>query len=151
MLFRSERQEQARLDYIMKSVLDPETKQDMINTALKNAKKKAQGGPVHMAGGGQPNEKTSYPQQFADLAGLDEEYYNANTIPFQHYPKSTEHNGPADAMRHMLFQAQVTKNYNPTLAKILSQGHERLLDWGDRKSTRLNSSHIPLSRMPSSA
>ena len=23
--------------------------------------------------------------------------------------------------------------------------------WGDRKSTRLNSSHIPLSRMPSSA
>ena len=25
------------------------------------------------------------------------------------------------------------------------------LQWGDRKSTRLNSSHIPLSRMPSSA
>jgi len=125
-----ERQEQATLDYIMKSVLDPETKQDMINTALKNAKKKAQGGPVHMAGGGQPNNKFSYSSKLADLAGLDEEYRNANTIPLEHYPKSTEHNGPADAMRHMLFQAQLTKNYNPTLAKIISQGHERLLDWG---------------------
>ena len=32
--------------------------------------------------------------------------------------------------------------------------HEGLIElslWGDRKSTRLNSSHIPLSRMPSSA
>ena len=28
---------------------------------------------------------------------------------------------------------------------------EQLYDAGDRKSTRLNSSHIPLSRMPSSA
>ena len=28
---------------------------------------------------------------------------------------------------------------------------ERLLEFRDRKSTRLNSSHIPLSRMPSSA
>jgi hypothetical protein len=90
----------------------------------------AQGGPVHMAGGGQPNNKFSYSSKLADLAGLDEEYRNANTIPLEHYPKSTEHNGPADAMRHMLFQAQLTKNYNPTLAKVLSQGHERLLDWG---------------------
>lgn len=85
---------------------------------------------VHMAGGGQPNNKFSYASGLADLAGLDEEYYNANTIPLQHYPKSTEHNGEADAMRHMLFQAQITKNHNPTLAKIISQGHERLLDWG---------------------
>ena len=29
--------------------------------------------------------------------------------------------------------------------------HEKLKAWVDRKSTRLNSSHIPLSRMPSSA
>jgi hypothetical protein len=85
---------------------------------------------VHMGGGGQPNNKFSYSSKLADLAGLDEEYRNANTIPLEHYPKSTEHNGPADAMRHMLFQAQLTKNYNPTLAKIISQGHERLLDWG---------------------
>ena len=28
---------------------------------------------------------------------------------------------------------------------------ETLAQWADRKSTRLNSSHIPLSRMPSSA
>ena len=85
---------------------------------------------VHMAGGGQPNNKFSYASGLADLAGLDEEYYNANTIPLQHFDKSTEHNGPADAMRHMLFQAQITKNHSPTLAKIISQGHERLLDWG---------------------
>lgn len=91
---------------------------------------KAQGGTVHMAGGGQPNNKFSYASGLADLAGLDEEYYNANTIPLQHFDKSTEHNGPADAMRHMLFQAQITKNHSPTLAKIISQGHERLLDWG---------------------
>lgn len=89
-----------------------------------------QGGTVHMAGGGQPNNKFSYASGLADLAGLDEEYYNANTIPLQHFDKSTEHNGPADAMRHMLFQAQITKNHSPTLAKIISQGHERLLDWG---------------------
>ena len=31
-------------------------------------------------------------------------------------------------------------------------GYERVVElWRDRKSTRLNSSHIPLSRMPSSA
>ena len=29
--------------------------------------------------------------------------------------------------------------------------HEKAVDLADRKSTRLNSSHIPLSRMPSSA
>ena len=31
------------------------------------------------------------------------------------------------------------------------KGHEQNFAWSDRKSTRLNSSHIPLSRMPSSA
>ena len=38
---------------------------------------------------------------------------------------------------------------------VLSPGFKTLrdtfFDWADRKSTRLNSSHIPLSRMPSSA
>ena len=34
---------------------------------------------------------------------------------------------------------------------ILDYGRERYLCSLDRKSTRLNSSHIPLSRMPSSA
>ena len=43
------------------------------------------------------------------------------------------------------------KPYMQTVT-IELDGHERmLLDALDRKSTRLNSSHIPLSRMPSSA
>ena len=36
-------------------------------------------------------------------------------------------------------------------AYILETGDVSLLQFRDRKSTRLNSSHIPLSRMPSSA
>ena len=34
---------------------------------------------------------------------------------------------------------------------IKIEAHEKLIYQPDRKSTRLNSSHIPLSRMPSSA
>ena len=36
---------------------------------------------------------------------------------------------------------------------LLGEDNVAVMDWrkGDRKSTRLNSSHIPLSRMPSSA
>ena len=34
---------------------------------------------------------------------------------------------------------------------LLSAGHETVADLGDRKSTRLNSSHANESRMPSSA
>ena len=46
------------------------------------------------------------------------------------------------------------------VAGLISTGYQllterpasfRLLEQGDRKSTRLNSSHIPLSRMPASA
>ena len=39
--------------------------------------------------------------------------------------------------------AEVPIFYDPLISKLVA--------WGDRKSTRLNSSHIPLSRMPSSA
>ena len=40
----------------------------------------------------------------------------------------------------------------PSLVEPLEIIGDRLeAVWGDRKSTRLNSSHIPLSRMPSSA
>lgn len=85
---------------------------------------------VHMAGGGQPSGSPTFGQRLADLVGLDEEYKNATTIPFEYYPKSSQHNGEADAMRHMLFQAQIAKNYNPTLAKIISRGHEYFMDPG---------------------
>ena len=40
----------------------------------------------------------------------------------------------------------VTPHYDPMIAKVIAHAPSR-----DRKSTRLNSSHIPLSRMPSSA
>ena len=44
-----------------------------------------------------------------------------------------------DELRYPLFDAAV------------NSGLEQSVKWLDRKSTRLNSSHIPLSRMPSSA
>ena len=40
---------------------------------------------------------------------------------------------------------------SPNTNKPLHLGHLRNMSIGDRKSTRLNSSHIPLSRMPSFA
>ena len=41
--------------------------------------------------------------------------------------------------------ARIWEHYNSKNCPV------NLKMWGDRKSTRLNSSHIPLSRMPSSA
>jgi hypothetical protein len=38
-----------------------------------------------------------------------------------------EHNGQADALRHMLGSAQMTQKYGPTLANIFTTGHEYLL------------------------
>ena len=45
---------------------------------------------------------------------------------------------------------EIIKDANVVLLKS-ADSIEVALTWGDRKSTRLNSSHIPLSRMPSSA
>ena len=43
----------------------------------------------------------------------------------------------------------LTENFPKPLLKV---GEKSILDWlVDRKSTRLNSSHVALSRMPSSA
>ena len=46
--------------------------------------------------------------------------------------------------------AQVYK-YNPTTQLLRDISPQYITSVSDRKSTRLNSSHIPLSRMPSSA
>ena len=43
------------------------------------------------------------------------------------------------------------KSWQYGVVAILALFHDVLIPLGDRKSTRLNSSHIPLSRMPSSA
>ena len=45
------------------------------------------------------------------------------------------------------FEAKALKNFQEAIASPFGM----VLVTGDRKSTRLNSSHIPLSRMPSSA
>ena len=42
-------------------------------------------------------------------------------------------------------------NYNLSIPSDRITPDYKSVDTGDRKSTRLNSSHIPLSRMPSSA
>ena len=42
-------------------------------------------------------------------------------------------------------------NYNQENYSVLENHNIKKYFWTDRKSTRLNSSHIPLSRMPSSA
>ena len=44
-------------------------------------------------------------------------------------------------------EAEHVEGFSPELAVVTRAGGDKL----DRKSTRLNSSHIPLSRMPSSA
>ena len=54
-------------------------------------------------------------------------------------------------------EASCGRNYNAPntlmghLERVASHAVRLALKEGDRKSTRLNSSHIPLSRMPSSA
>src|ERR1051326_3601590 len=47
---------------------------------------------------------------------------------------------------HIVPGARITVDY-----KLVGATSRRCLERSDRKSTRLNSSHIPLSRMPSSA
>ena len=52
--------------------------------------------------------------------------------------------------RNLFYHSSVSKDY----CHLTEQGKEAVTKWIeliDRKSTRLNSSHIPLSRMPSSA
>ena len=46
---------------------------------------------------------------------------------------------------------EVTKSDKGIAFKPRTESRRARMQWGDRKSTRLNSSHIPLSRMPSSA
>ena len=52
--------------------------------------------------------------------------------------------------RLMAFVASLTSLVNRKADEATTLAEGRVL-LGDRKSTRLNSSHIPLSRMPSSA
>ena len=53
----------------------------------------------------------------------------------------------AEAHEHLYASVGV----HPDYPDVVEPTVEELVRWADRKSTRLNSSHIPLSRMPSSA
>ena len=46
---------------------------------------------------------------------------------------------------------EIKDTYKKAVTAVLLENQEKSLREEDRKSTRLNSSHIPLSRMPSSA
>ena len=62
---------------------------------------------------------------------------------------------PGNAEKSLLIKAVTYKDADlqmpPQGKKLSDQQISDLTQWVDRKSTRLNSSHIPLSRMPSSA
>jgi hypothetical protein len=89
--------------------------------------KKAKGGKV-----GHPNEYVEKVQSWGrrgqmDLAnrlGMGDEVKFAATIPEKYYPASEQHNGPGDAMRHLLLQAQLQQKYGELPAKAVGWGHE---------------------------
>ena len=56
-----------------------------------------------------------------------------------------------DQIRALHPEAGIRSNFIVGFPGETEQEYQELLDFIDRKSTRLNSSHIPLSRMPSSA
>ena len=81
----------------------------------------------------------------------------ADMMNLDRYPKDTEGKVSAlcTAIMHEAVELQRTTNWKwwktPT-AFNEAEAREELIDiWQDRKSTRLNSSHSSVSRMPSSA
>ena len=62
--------------------------------------------------------------------------------------RNTTYN-PNDERIHILFKDGSVKDISAVDNALINYGSSK--GFGDRKSTRLNSSHIPLSRMPSSA
>jgi hypothetical protein len=50
----------------------------------------------------------------------------AQDLPLKYYAATGEHNGEADAMRHMLLQAQLMQKYGETPAKAIGWLHENI-------------------------
>ena len=62
----------------------------------------------------------------SDLTGMGPEIQFATETPAKYFPKSEQHNQRGDAMRHMLFQAQLMQKYGETPAKMISWAHENM-------------------------
>ena len=79
---------------------------------------------------------------------LSENYFQNPLIPIDLMKQArVEANQDAEALFKLMRATRERKDFRPELSKIKLP----TLVIQDRKSTRLNSSHIPLSRMPSSA
>ena len=66
-----------------------------------------------------------YEGQLADKLGLLDTIKYQNRRP-QELGVTGEHNGQADALRHIIGSAQYARDYGPTLANIFTTGHEYL-------------------------
>jgi hypothetical protein len=62
----------------------------------------------------------------ADLVGLKPEVQYATETPERYFPANEQHNSRGDAMRHILFQAELMRKYGETPAKIIGFMHENL-------------------------
>jgi hypothetical protein len=60
------------------------------------------------------------------IPGLRPILDKAQDLPLKYYAASGEHNGEADAMRHMLLQAQLMQKYGETPAKVIGWLHENV-------------------------
>lgn len=63
-------------------------------------------------------------QAAADVTEIGPIIKRSNEIPLKYFDISGEMGGEADAMRHLLFQAQLARKYGETPAKIISNVHE---------------------------
>lgn len=60
------------------------------------------------------------------IPGLRPILDKAQDLPLKYYAATGEHNGEADAMRHMLLQAQLLQKYGETPAKAIGWLHENI-------------------------
>ena len=60
------------------------------------------------------------------IPGLRPILDKAQDLPLKYYAATGEHNGEADAMRHMLLQAQLMQKYGETPAKAIGWLHENI-------------------------
>ena len=63
-------------------------------------------------------------QTVADITEIGPIIKRSNEIPLKYFDISGEAGGEADAMRHLLFQAQLARKYGENPAKIISMLHE---------------------------